>query len=282
MWYPEDKDFEALESWGLDSNPFAAVDDFSEMKTELRWLNAENRKVYVEYTKQRIGYISANGKNYDTYYEEAHKPIDRRRWEFLMKRKAWFIMPLGWDRISDAGGAVIDLGCGDGDTVQRLVDFTNTRWEAQGVTNRKLHIVGIDLNHSRVDNAKDLVTSPNKNITFEFKQGNMTDRLDSSDGAYDFGLITGVLEILEDEPLSKFIAESCRLVKRGIYIEDVFEEFPGGQPRENLGQLFSKHDFVQKERHVVLSEPFDVEKMHDPMKLWPMLLDQNLWLERGE
>jgi hypothetical protein len=25
---------------------------------------------------------------------------------------------------------------------------------------------------------------------------------------------------------------------------------------------------------------FDVEKVRDPMKLWPMLLDQNVWLER--
>jgi hypothetical protein len=102
---------------GLAANPFAAVDDFSAMKAELRWLNPENRKIYVDYVKRRIEYIA--GKNFDSYYKTARKPIDRRRWEFLMQRKAWFIMPLGWDRIADGGGTVIDLGCGDGDTVQR-------------------------------------------------------------------------------------------------------------------------------------------------------------------
>ena len=62
MWYPEDKDFAALESWGLKQNPFAAVADFSPMKSELRWLNAENRKVYVDYVKRRLEYIA--GKNF--------------------------------------------------------------------------------------------------------------------------------------------------------------------------------------------------------------------------
>ncbi len=276
MWYPEDKDFAAVQAWGLAENPFAAVDDFSAMKTELRWLNAENRRVYVNYTKLRLEYIA--GKNYDTYYRAARKPIDRRRWEFLAQRKAWFIMPLGWDRIADAGGSVIDLGCGDGDIVQRLIDFTDARWKKQGVTDRKLHIVGVDLNESRVINALELVSSPNPAITFEFRQGDIVAGL--ADKAYDFGLITGVLEILEDELYEKFVAQSCRIVKRGIYIEDLFEEFPGGHPRDNLDKELGKHGFVQKMRHVVLSEPFDVEKLHDPMKLWPMLLDQNLWLER--
>ncbi len=279
MWYPEDKDFASLEAWGLEADPFAAVRDFSAMKTELRWLNGENRKVYVDYVKRRLEYIA--GKNFDTYYKEARKPIDRRRWEFLMKRKAWFIMPLGWDRIADAGGTVIDLGCGDGDTIQRLADFAKSRWDAQGVKGRKLHIVGIDLNQSRIDNAMELVKSPSPDITFEFRQGDLMAGLSFADGAYDFGLITGVLEILEDELNDKFVAESCRVVKRGIYIEDLFEEFPGGYPRDNLDVLFAKHGFVQKERHVVLSEPFDVDKLRDPMKLWPMLLDQNLWLERS-
>jgi len=278
MWYPEDKDFDALAAWGLAANPFAAVDDFSAMKAELRWLNPENRKIYVDYVKRRIEYIA--GKNFDSYYKTARKPIDRRRWEFLMQRKAWFIMPLGWDRIADAGGTVIDLGCGDGDTVQRLIDFTNARWKAQGVTGRTLHIVGIDLNQSRVDNALELVKSANPAITFEFSQGDLVGGLGVADGAYDFGLITGVLEILEDELYAKFVAESCRVVKKGIYIEDLFEEFPGGYPRDNLHEEFAKHGYAQTLRHVVLSEPFDVEKVRDPMKLWPMLLDQNVWLER--
>ena len=279
MWYPEDNDFASLEAWGLEIDPFAAVRDFSAMKTELRWLNGENRKVYVDYVKRRLEYIA--GKNFDTYYKEARKPIDRKRWEFLMKRKAWFIMPLGWDRIADTGGTVIDLGCGDGDTIQRLADFAKSRWVAQGVKGRRLHIVGIDLNQSRIDNAIELVKSPSPDITFEFRQGDLMSGLNFVDDAYDFGLITGVLEILEDELNNKFVAESCRVVKRGIYIEDLFEEFPGGYPRDNLDMLFAKHGFVQKERHVVLSEPFDVDKLRDPMKLWPILLDQNLWLERS-
>ena len=279
MWYPEDKDFAAIRSWGLESDPFAAVADYSEMKSELRWLNADNRRVYVDYVKRRLEYIA--GKNFDAYYKQARKPIDRRRWEYLMRRKAWFIMPLGWERIADAGGTVIDLGCGDGDTAQRLADFVWARWTATGAQGRKLHILGIDLNQSRVDNAKELVQSPSPDITFEFRQGDLMSGLDCPDAAYDWGLITGVLEILEDDLCETFISESSRVVERGIYVEDLFEEFPGGYPRANLGELFERHGFVQKQRHVVLSEPFQVDRLSDPMRLWPMLLDQNLWLERN-
>jgi len=276
VWYPEDKDFSSLQSWGLAQNPFAAIDDFSVMKTELRWLNAENRKTYVGYVKRRLEYIAGN--NFDNYYRTARKPIDRRRWEFLMQRKAWFIMPLGWNCIADAGGSVVDLGCGDGDTVQRLIDFTATRWKQVGVVGRKLHVVGLDLNQSRVDNALQLVSSPNPDITFDFFQSDIVNGI--ADTSYDFGLITGVLEILEDELYQKFVSQSCRIVRSGMYVEDLFEEFPGGYPRGNLHEEFAKHGFTQKLRQVVLSEPFDVDKLRDPMKLWPMLLDQNVWLER--
>lgn len=280
MWLPDSDDFNELAAWGLEQNPFAAVDDFSAMKAELRWLNPENRRVYVDYVKRRLEYIA--GKNFDNYYKTAHKPIDRLRWEYLMRRKAWFIMPLGWDRIADCGGTVIDLGCGDGDTVQRLMDYCVMRWQSRGQKGRELHIVGYDLNTSRVDNAISLVRSSHPAISFEFHQGDVVAGLNASSSSYDFGLITGVLEILEDDVYSSFVAESCRVVKQGIYIEDLFEEFPGGYPREHLHVEFARHGYTQIHRHVVLSEPFDVGRLRDPMKLWPILLDQNLWLERVE
>ena len=38
-------------------------------------------------------------------------------------------MPLGWDNIAINGGKVIDIGCGDGDVVQRLIDYVNKYWK---------------------------------------------------------------------------------------------------------------------------------------------------------
>jgi ubiquinone/menaquinone biosynthesis C-methylase UbiE len=278
MWNPSQTDFDELAKWGLEVDPFAAVKDYSDLKSEIRWLNKENRKVYVGYTKKRLEYIS--GKNFDAYYKKIEMPIERLRWEYLMKRKAWFIMPLGWDNIANTGGTVVDVGCGDGDTVQRLIDYVDTKWRSEGSTNKELHITGIDLNHSRVRNAEALVKSPSKNITFDFQQGDVVSGLDKGGEQFHYSLITGVLEILEDELNDKFIKEVCRITKRGIYIEDLFEEFPGGHPRNNLDILFQQFGFKQKLRHVILSEPFRLDGMSDPMELWPMLLDQNLWLEK--
>ena len=121
-----DSDFEIIKSWGLDIDPFAAVKDYSTLKTERRWLAKDQIKTYKEYIRKRNDYIES--EDFDNYYKTAFKPIERIRWEYLMQRKAWFIMPLGWENIANEGGIVADLGCGDGDTIQRLINFTNEFW----------------------------------------------------------------------------------------------------------------------------------------------------------
>ena len=198
-----------------------------------------------------------------------------------MERKAWFIMPLGWGEIARTGGKVLDLGCGDGDTVQRLIDFVQQEWKAQGIDDKRLEITGIDLNYSRVENAKNHVKSKNTNITFSFEQGDAVgSKIDVNSGAFDYSLCCGVLEILNDDQCSSFLDELTRITSKGIYIEDLFERFPGGYPRDTLGKLLFERGFLVKERHVVLSEPFSTKKIQDPMKLWPSLLDQNIYAEK--
>ena len=97
---------------------------------------------------------------------------------------------------------------------------------------------------------------------------------------FDFGIITGVIEILENDVLDFFLDEVCRTISNGMYIEDLFEKFPGGIPRDNIDKLLEKRGVHMKERYVILSEPFDVDKLQDPMKLWPIMLDQNIWAEK--
>lgn len=278
-WTVSEADFEELRTWGLEKDPFAAVKDFSELKKELRWLNPEHRQLFVDYMYRRFNYIGS--KNFDEYYKKVDMTIDRDRWRFLKDRKAWYITPLGWENCTKHDCTIADLGCGDGDTVQRLVDYIDAEWKKQGVTSRKVHIVGIELNPSRAENGRNLVRSPNANITVEFQVGNVVgDGLKFGDRSFDYSLCTGVLEILEDKPCETFMDEMCRVTKKGVYIEDLFERFPGGYPRENLPQLFEARQFNVTKHIVVLSEPFDVARSRDPKKLWPVMLDQNLWAER--
>ena len=279
MWEVSKSDFNTIEKWGLEKDPFAAVKDFDLVKVEQRWLNPEQNATHAKYVAAREEYIQT--QDFDNYYREAQKPIDRLRWEFLMKRKAWFITPLGWDRIAKHGGRVVDLGCGDGDVVQRLVDYVNDYWISNNIKNLELLIVGIDLNKSRVENAINLVESPRENIKVVFHQGDaIGDGLDFDDDYFDFGLTCGVLEILDDTQCSKFLDELSRIVKKGLYIEDLFEKFPGGFPRDYLGKLLLERGFLVNKRHILLSEPFDTKELQDPKKLWPVLLDQNLWADK--
>lgn len=275
----KDSEFEKIKSWGLDIDPFAAVNDFSTLKTERRWLAKDQIETYNIYINKRNGYIA--DKDFDNYYKTAFKPIEKIRWEYLMMRKAWYIMPLGWENIAKNGGKVVDLGCGDGDTTQRLINFTNAYWSKENITNKKLHIVGIDLNHSRIENAKNLVSSNNKNITFEFKQGDFVGgKLDYDDKNFSYSLLTGVFEILDNERFEIGLNEVIRITGNGLYIEDIIEKFPGGYPRDTLGKSLYERDFITQKRHIVMTEPFSEEKLQDPRKLWPNLLVQNIWAER--
>jgi ubiquinone/menaquinone biosynthesis C-methylase UbiE len=279
MWDVTERDFEIISNWGLEKEPFKAVSEYSERKKELRWLNPENREVYVRYIHARLEYIQ--NKDFDNYYKSAKKPIDFLRWNYLMKRKAWFIMPLGWENIALYGNTVADVGCGDGDIVQRLIDFIDDYWNKHKIENRKLHIIGVDLNESRIENAKKHVHSKNPNISFEFFTWDVVgEGLKYSKGHFDYSITTGVLEILDDASCEKFLDEICRTTSKGIHIEDLFEKFPGGYPRDNIGELLEKREFKVKKRHVILSEPFDVDRLQDPLKLWPIMLDQNIWAEK--
>ena len=89
----------------------------------------------------------------------------------LNAQKILVYNPLGWENIAINGGMVADLGMGDGDIVQRLMIAALEYWEINKVKQVKIHIVGIDLNVSRVENTRRLVESKNHNITFEFHQG---------------------------------------------------------------------------------------------------------------
>ena len=90
-------DFEKVKSWGLDLDPFAAIKDFSFLKCEQRWQNEEQILAHNEYVRKRLEYIK--NKDFDNYYRNAFKPIEKIKWEYLKLRKAWYITPLGWKNI---------------------------------------------------------------------------------------------------------------------------------------------------------------------------------------
>lgn len=268
---PTDADFAAIAAWGLDKDPLRAAKDFSSLKDYLRWVNPHQRDAHVNYVKAREANIQQ--KNYDNYYKTAEKPIDRRRWEYLKARKAWYIMPLEWQRFAEKGVTrILDLGCGDGDVTQRIAEYIVKCWDEKGYEGHKLEISGYDLNPSRIANAKLHCKPPRTDISFHFDICDVVGKgVQHPDKHFDYVTSNGVLEILEDTPVEKYIAELCRIASKGVYIEDLADRYPGGYPRTDLEARFNKYGFRFDKSHYVFTEPFMIEGSLDPMNIWPIL-----------
>ena len=274
------KDINKIKKWGMKINPLVAINDFSNLKAEKRWENKEHLKTYNKYWLRRKRWT--NNKNFESYYKKALKPIDRKTWEYLKLRKSYFIMPLGWENIAKNGGNVLDVGCGDGDVTQNLIDYIISYRKRNKLKGKKINIYGLDINKSRIENCKKLVKSKSNKIKTIFLVDNIVKRKFNrfKKNFFNYCLCAGVLEILSKKNLAIFLNRISKIVSKGIYIEDVFETFPGGWPRDNLGYHLLKKNFHVKKRHVIFSEPFNKSKLTNPKKIWPIFIDQNIWAEK--
>lgn len=274
------KDINKIKKWGMKTNPFVAIHDYSDLKAEKRWENKEHLKAYNRYWLRRKRW--SENKNFVKYYTKASKPIDRKTWEYLKLRKSYYIMPLGWENIAKNGGNILDIGCGDGDVTQNLIDYIISYWKKNKLKGKKVSIYGLDVNKSRIENCKKLVKSKSNKIKTIFLVDDMAKRRFNrfKKNFFNYCLCTGVLEILSERHNDIFLHRISKIVSKGIYIEDLFETFPGGFPRDNLGYHLLKNKFHVKKRHVIFSEPFNKFKLSDPKKIWPINLDQNIWAEK--
>jgi SAM-dependent methyltransferase len=280
MRIPEPWDFHALEDWGLIANPMAAVDDYSESRAERRWDNERHRRAHESYAEEQPEAFVTDAQ---AYYRSMDRPIDRTKWEFLKRRKAWFHPPEGWDEFAAPGVArVLDLGCGDGDVTQRVADHVAATWLRAGYDGFPMEIVGVDLNESRVANARRHASSPHDKITLRFEQGDALAGLDYGDHYFDYTVLAGLLEVLDDEQLSTVLTETARLTARGLYVRDVLEDYPGIHPRPNIPSILAAHGFDVEAHHRVFEEPFTEEGTQDPLGVWPMNVNQVLFAERDD
>ena len=115
------KDFDLIKHWGVERNPFIAINDFSLIKAENRNLNNENNLAFQRYYKRRLKWT--NNINFRKYYVNAKRFIDFKTWDYLRLRKRYFQTPMGWDHMIKKGGNIIDLGCGDGDLIQNFINY---------------------------------------------------------------------------------------------------------------------------------------------------------------
>jgi len=274
MWFPEPSDFKTIEDWNLSLNPFLGPDQFNAKIFGERWSIPGQLDAYEKYVKTRKGYIS--GENFQKYYKQTEKPIDKTRWEYLRKRKSWYITPLGWSSIlsSSKNLKILDLGCGDGDIIQNFIEFAE-KFCGSGLNDYSIQIVGADLSASRLENAKLLVSYSDKNFDVTFRKIDLSDGIPFEDKYFDAVLCTGVLEILEQDLFIKTVDEICRVTKNHIYIEDLFERFPGGYPRTDQGRFFAKNSFIESEYVLTFTEPISNLGLSDPMKIWPVMAVQN-------
>jgi ubiquinone/menaquinone biosynthesis C-methylase UbiE len=283
MLNPTIADHQKLQSWPMINDPLAAIKCFKPINLWLRWLKPIHLYThYLYYKKRRL--MAKSSVDMQKFYSQADMTIDKNRWDYLKLRKSWYIAPLQWEKFADKKcSKILDAGCGDGDVTQRVVDAIEKEWSRDTNLIHKIEIVGIDLNASRVGNAKNLCSSKFKEITFNFLSVDAGQNIPFPERYFDYALCTGVLEILADKPAQTLIKNLCRVVSKAIYVEDLADRYPGGYPRPDLNCLFSPNEFRVKERHLELNEPFSLFHIPDPcwkeMK-WSVQKIQVLWAER--
>lgn len=282
MLDPKPEDYAKLQKWPMINDPLAAFKDYKPIYRWLRWLKLEHLYMHYIYWKRRKN-MAQSKEDLQSYFEKARIPLPRYKWEYLKLRKSWYIVPLHWDRFAAPDcHRILDVGCGDGDVTQRAVEAIEAEWKKTQAVH-PIEVVGIDLGQSRIDNAKQLCSSSYPEIQFNFTVADLLKGLPFPEQHFDYALCTGVLEILAEAPARIFIENLCRLVKKGIYIEDLADRYPGGYPRTNLEDYFRPHGFFMTEHHWELTEPFSLVKIPDPCwrdMTWPILLSQVFWLER--
>lgn len=272
MHIPRPEDFAAIAEWGLVEDPCAAIDDFSNRKERARWDNDRHCRARQEYLQNQSESFVDDSQS---YYRSLERPIDRTKWEYLKRRKGWFHPPVGWGRFAAPGvSRVVDLGCGDGDLTQRVADHVAAAWLRSGYEGFPMEIVGIDLNESRLENARSHTRSPHDHITMRFEQADVLDGLAYGDDHFDYAVMNGFLEMFDDERIDEVLTEVTRLTSRGFYIRDVLDDYPGMYQRPELPSLLERYGFSIRDHHRVLKEPFVVEGTSDPLAVWPMDLNQ--------
>jgi len=275
MRIPTPADFQELDRWGLVEDPMAALDDYSRERERARRENDRHRRAREAHAENTAEAFVADSQS---YFRSLERPIDRPKWAYLKRRKAWFHPPVGWDRFVAPGTArLLDVGCGDGDQTQRVAEHVAGRWLAAGYDGFPLEIVGVDLSASRVENARRLVDSPHPKITVRFEQGDVTDGLDYADDFFDYSLAMGLFEVLDDEHAAAALDETTRLTAHGLYVRDLLDEYPGLSPRPDLPDLLAEREFAVAEDHRVFEEPFVEEGTRDPLAVWPMNVHQVLF-----
>jgi len=274
MRVPQPEDFRELEQWGLIADPFAALKDYSEERAERRWENDRHCRAYEEFKSSTA---DERVDDVQEHYRDLDRPIDRTKWTYLKRRKAWFHPPLEWGRFAEPGTArILDIGCGDGDQTQRVAEFVAGRWQATGFDGFPLEIVGVDLSASRIENARQHTSSPHEQITLRFEQGDLLDGLDCADDYFDYSLAMGIFEVF-DERFDEMLTELTRVTAEGLYVSDILEEYPWVTPRPDLPGVLAERGLDVVERHKLLQEPFTESGTEDPLAIWPMHLHQVLF-----
>ena len=275
MRIPQPADFTVIAEWGLVENPRAAIDDFSEQKEQSRWENdrhCQARQKYIQNQSQEFVDDSQR------YYRSLERPIDRTKWEYLKRRKGWFHPPVGWNRFAAPGvSRIVDLGCGDGDLTQRVADHVAASWLRAGYEGFPLEIVGVDLNESRIENARSHTRSPHDHITLRFERADVLEGLAYEDDYFDYTVMNGFLEMFDESRIDDALGEVVRLTTRGCYIRDILDDYPGMYQRPEIDSRLGQRGFTVQERHRVLKEPFVEEGTADPLSVWPMDLNQILF-----
>ena len=126
-----------------------------------------------------------------------------------------------------------------------------------------------------------MVKTNSKYISTNFIAGDLTKKNCNlfKKNYFDYCICTGVLDMLGGNKFENFLNNMNKFIRRGLYIQDLIEKFPGGFPRENLNLHLLKRGFKIKKKNKIFSQPFDKKKLLKPA-ISAIYIVQNIYAEK--
>ena len=143
---------------------------------------------------------------------------------------------------------LLEIGSGSGHSAATILTYyLNFLTEKENDNKSEMVYYALELSKQRSETAKiNLETLfGNQNSYFTIKHINENFLSNNFKEKFEYSFLFSVLETIDDNDIEKFVERTCEITTKGVYITDLNDKYPGGNPRSHkiVEKIFLKNNF---------------------------------------